>query len=1086
MNAWGRASFLKERRVGGPGSVAPPGGDAALQDPYHALLAWREGMWVNEETFLQRLKLDGLDEEGFLHILAGNGLDVDEPASMAWTSVLDEIRARQHAHQVLPALSLTDPARPHDGPLPLPFSGFLHPFLQVGAGRLSARVAGLTGRDQGICPLERTAETELLNALARRLLTHCTRALVLELNVARLLGQLEGSTPQARFDSFSDTRWRDLDNVFALLEEYPVLARLMATSVDRWVETTVEFLDRFLADRDLLSQTFCQGSGIGVVTSAETGLSDLHRGGHSVVKVRFSSGARLVYKPRSLAVEARFQQLLGHLNALGLPRPHRLLGVLDRETHGWVELARAAGCASREEVGRFYWRQGSYLALLYVLKATDFHLENLIACGEHPILVDLEALLHHEVARPSPERAYERAVEVLNRSVLRTGLLPLRILGKDGRKGVDLSGLGGEAGQLLPRPVAAVEDGYTDTMRITGRLVELPGAQNRPRLGDEPVKAADFAEEIVDGFRGTYDRLRRHRDAVAQAIRSFADIEVRHIARPSRRYALFLQEGHHPDYLRDGLDRDRLLDKLWAQADVEPTLKRLVRAEQHDLRLGDIPFFTARPGHRHVWDSAGNRIPHFFETDSVGEALARLAQLDDSDREEQVALIRSTLVTLEYRGGGARVRDHAGARSRAPSRDELLQAAVAIGETLAAKAVRGRTDACWIGVDLPSLNNRVWQLAPAGTDLYGGVAGMALFLGYLGAAARRADLEALARAALEPVRHRLRQPGSGEYQSIGAFSGLASGLYALPHLARLWDDASLLEEAVAAVGPLAEHIPSDQQLDIIGGAAGCAAVLLDLYEQTGEPAAIDAARRCGERLLETAVPRERGCGWLVAGTREPLAGFSHGASGIAWALLRLAHATGDQRFADTAHRGLAYERTLFVPDRGNWRDLRTPDDAPGDVAIDPDFIPAWWCHGAPGVALGRLLALRLSDSPRMREEAIVGAHTTLRDGFGESHCLCHGDLGNLDTVLFAEEVLGRDALGGTRWQRSVQGHLASLASHIETGQWRCGLASTQVELPGLMLGLAGVGYGLLRLWSPATVPSVLRLEPPCGPLLAGS
>ena len=36
----------------------------------------------------------------------------------------------------------------------------------------------------------------------------------------------------------------------------------------------------------------------------------------------------------------------------------------------------------------------------------------------------------------------------------------------------------------------------------------------------------------------------------------------------------------------------------------------------------------------------------------------------------------------------------------------------------------------------------------------------------------------------------------------------------------------------------------------------------------------------------------------------------------------------------------------------------------------------------------------------------------------------------------------------------------------------------RVESPGLMTGLAGIGYGLLRLAEPTRMPSVLVLEPP--------
>ena len=43
--------------------------------------------------------------------------------------------------------------------------------------------------------------------------------------------------------------------------------------------------------------------------------------------------------------------------------------------------------------------------------------------------------------------------------------------------------------------------------------------------------------------------------------------------------------------------------------------------------------------------------------------------------------------------------------------------------------------------------------------------------------------------------------------------------------------------------------------------------------------------------------------------------------------------------------------------------------------------------------------------------------------------------------------------------------------------WICG-NPLGVESPGLMTGLAGIGYALLRLAAPAQVPSVLALEAP--------
>jgi lantibiotic modifying enzyme len=55
-----------------------------------------------------------------------------------------------------------------------------------------------------------------------------------------------------------------------------------------------------------------------------------------------------------------------------------------------VEVVEYLPCQNQEEIKRYYQRAGQLLCLLYVLGANDCHNENLIACGEYPVLVDLE------------------------------------------------------------------------------------------------------------------------------------------------------------------------------------------------------------------------------------------------------------------------------------------------------------------------------------------------------------------------------------------------------------------------------------------------------------------------------------------------------------------------------------------------------------------------------------------------------------------------------------------------------------------------------------------------------------------------
>ena len=131
-----------------------------------------------------------------------------------------------------------------------------------------------------------------------------------------------------------------------------------------------------------------------------------------------------------------------------------------------------------------------------------------------------------------------------------------------------------------------------------------------------------------------------------------------------------------------------------------------------------------------------------------------------------------------------------------------------------------------------------------------------------------------------------------------------------------------------------------------------------------------------------------------------------------------------------------------------------------------------WCHGAPGVGLGRLAGLPYLDDASVRAEIETAVESTIENGFGRNHCLCHGDLGNLEVVTLAAERLGRPDWG-ERAGRIAGGILAGIREH----GWLFGIPG-RPEPPGLMVGLAGIGYGLLRLAAPERVPSVMILEGP--------
>ena len=68
-------------------------------------------------------------------------------------------------------------------------------------------------------------------------------------------------------------------------------------------------------------------------------------------------------------------------------------------------------------------------------------------------------------------------------------------------------------------------------------------------------------------------------------------------------------------------------------------------------------------------------------------------------------------------------------------------------------------------------------------------------------------------------------------------------------------------------------------------------------------------------------------------------------------------------------------------------------------------------------------------------------------------------------------------LGDSAWTAHAYRYAARIVERIAVNQPACGTPSN-IESPGLMIGLVGIGYGLLRLAEPEHVPSVLMLEPP--------
>lgn len=1014
VNWWARGLALHERCAG---SGPLPRAGTADSSVRARLARWRATYAHGGTDFAARLAAAGIDEDDLLGLLAESPDDLAaRVARPAWVDTVERA-VRQAAP---PAEDGPRVAGWHEA-----FAIPLRPLVTGAAERMVSRARRfLAAHDADLPPVADV----FAGQLSRRLVMIAARAMVLELNEWRRKGKLTGADTRERFADFI-RRLAEPEGLAGLFSEFPVLARLLGQTCQFSVDAQLELLARFTTDRSSIVHTMFGDEDPGSLVAIHAWQGDAHKHGRSVAVLTFASGQRVVYKPRDVEANARLALLVDRLNqttpGLDLRIPTTIVGA----GYGWVEYIVAKPMTEPADADRFYRRQGALLALLHAVRALDVHCENLIASGDQPVLVDAETVFHPTL--PAPVRAKDPAATALAESVHRTALLPLMIVGENGV--LDLSGLGGDRGKAVPMSIVDWDFPATDQMRLTRRPVPYEGAQNRPRLADRELDPGDHEAALLEGFRLGYDAITKHRNDFRVLIESWADVQVRVIVRATQGYATLLDESTHPEVLRDALDRDRVLDLLWTESAGDPLRWQVSPYESMELWAGDVPYFVGRPSGADVWISEGQRVPARSGLPGLTAALDKLAAMGEVDRRDQEWIISATLATRHPVGGHlSEVPVSGPLATTAAQPDRLLASACAVADRIVARSLADGERVNWLGLEL--VDETQWLVLPMGAGLAHGYTGVALFLAQLAELSGIPRYGEIARAAIGPV-PTLFDTLSSRADLLtaigcGGLYGLGGVAYGLARLSTLLDDDVVRGWAIRAVG-LAETVAAaPNPPGWAGGHAGCLAAMAATGTELGHDPATRLATASADRLLEMSGRTNR----------EPPIGFADGVAGIGWALGRFAEISGDPRYAGPALDAVRRAGTTNHPG---------------------------WCSGLAGVEVARLGATA-SPPPEALTRALDGLaeRPVLRD-----LSLCHGELGVADMLTMLASTHRVPELASARRRRA-----GLVLDAIDRYGPTCGTPGG-VPTPGLLNGMAGIGYGLLRLGFPDRVPSVLLLEP---------
>lgn len=944
----------------------------------------------------------------------------------------------------------------------VPFYTFFLPFLELGL--LELHTKGITNQ----ISFERA-----LSSLIESLFQISNKTLILEINVKRVLSNKNEITPEERYNLFLHDFLTNKQYLEEFYHEYPVLFRLLLQTVSNWVKYISEIIENTTKDKIKLNSIYNNNDDLGEIKGINLSLGDSHNG-KSVALIEFESGMEILYKPRSLLIDKQYNELIKFFNSQKATKYNFFeIKVLDRGKYGWMTFIEHLACNTDIQVKNFYVRSGNLLALMYILNATDFHHENIIAHSEYPVPIDLETLTHQHFLDLNDdvhsETAIQKAANLIKKSVKSTGMLPNQIFLEKGEKksvGIDVSGMGAKGDQKSSHKVQKIINLNSDLIRISKDFLNIRAEKNNPYILGQDIKNSDYIEEIKSGFQEMYRWVMKNKGLMKTQLKKFGNLETRVILRATNQYSRLLDQSFHPDFLRNGIARDLFLHRINVNKPSQRDIDKVIKKEKKDLLNGDIPTFSTKLDEPHLYIDETTKIENYFKLSNKELVNLKLDSLSKDDLLLQLSIIHMSVLAGDSQPDKDSIKIKLEEKSDSTViKERCLNQAVVIGERILSRAIRGRInhniDYSWISTVFNGTEESSWSISPTGVDLYNGNAGVAIFFSYLSKLTNRKDFKEASYNSLNSMRERLKNFDSHNFRHMGAFDGWAGCIYSMHIVAENWDDSILREEVANGVDIINLSIDHIQETDITSGLAGLLGILLSIYETTGYEKALKVAEKCAIKIINKSVTMGKGIAWNFSLDNMAYTGFAHGSAGILSMLARLYTFNKDPLIINIIKKALNFERNNYVSAQGNWK-----------RSFTDNTLQYAWCHGAPGILLSRLILKDIGYKDDLIDKEIqIAINTTLERGLTSNHSLCHGNFGQIEILKMASKLTCDTILNN-----KINCIIEYVLHDIENkGIDELKLRGMQTQ--GLMNGLSGYGYGLLAQSTDIPLPSILMLGP---------
>jgi type 2 lantibiotic biosynthesis protein LanM len=806
------------------------------------------------------------------------------------------------------------------------------------------------------------------------------------------------------------------------------------------------------------------------ISSFKFGLGDPHCNGRTVALISFESGQKLVYKPRSLNSDLLFSKVLDLFN-LNVKHHVEHPKVLSFSDFGLVEFIEYLPLEQKEDARKYYYRIGIYVFILYCMEAVDFHYENVIASGEHPVLIDLEALMLPLYPIHGLESNQNN-----NTSVLENGLLPNQI--SLGDESFDISGLTDPSMYSSPFETEHIVEinGKPD---ISRSFDKLQSSNNIPFIGKTKIPISiEYLVDVQAGFQDAYECALENLLELKELFNSFADVKVRVLFRPTYTYSHILSYFSHPEFLASGNQNlDRYINNALSKVSTDLKLvNTIIPFEYNQLKNLDVPYFYTYANSRDLLTCNEMKVESgFFWETGVDRVFNKLDSLCKEDMIQQKWIIESSIKLNQKSSVKSFVKEIRPISfekfdnlSRSKKKDIVLDFVKNVREEIITKTGVQSGLKRWSVINAKSLDSNIYSIDISSYDFASGMPGEILFLCQYGYVYNCRESKKMAKT----IYQNLFEFVFINHSNIKPL-GLVAGIGSLIHLNNLLfqitkHDLYLnnTKKLISTFNNFETLYQLDNSKSLVKGSAGLIIALMQYYRWSEDKKSLEISVKIGEYLSDSVeIIEDRAMGFKIF-SDQPLTGLSHGCSGFIIAYAQIYFATKNKKYLDIISGLLKYEDKYFSKMDENWEDLR---DFVLKTSQQSQYSNSW-AHGAPGIGISRMFLIsndiKLENVCNDLKTAVKKAKSR---SFGLDSGVINGDLGVLDFLIEYSEKFNSN--------ENFDFSLNVMVNLIERYKKdKLVLNQHGIKTLGYMSGITGMAHICLRLLDRDNCPSALTFS----------